>query len=40
MNYDKFLHCGLNVFNKKGAEIGTQFIVGVDKDKNISLYKF
>lgn len=35
MNYDKFLHCGLNIFNSKGAEVGTQFIVGVDKDKNI-----
>ena len=35
MNYDKFLHCGLNIFNTKGSEIGTQFVVGVDKDKNI-----
>ena len=35
MNYDKFLHCGLNIFNKKGTEIGTQVIIGVDKDKNI-----
>lgn len=35
MNYDKFLYCGLNIFNSKGTEIGTQFIVGVDNDKNI-----
>ena len=35
MNYDKFLYCGLDIFNTKGTEIGTQFIVGVDNDKNI-----
>ena len=49
MNFDRFLHCSLNVVNTKGSIIANQFIVGIDKvkkcfnvfcEKNPGKYKF
>lgn len=35
MVFDNLLHCSLNVVNDKGSVIANQFIVGIDKEKEI-----
>lgn len=35
MVFDNLLHCSLNVVNDKGSVIANQFIVGIDKEKEV-----
>lgn len=35
MVFDNLLYCSLNVVNNKGSVIANQFIVGIDKEKEI-----
>ncbi|WP_019139259.1 hypothetical protein [Peptoniphilus timonensis] len=35
MIVDDLLYCSLNIVNEKGSTVGTQFIVGIDTEKEI-----